>query len=401
MLVEDTEDDYLITSKFLKKLDCVDVIVTWCQSSSEALKICQSESFDMFIFDYQIDEMSGVELAQKVKEITKSQTTKLSTPSIILTSVVDQDVAIEAMHVGVDDFVAKSHLSSACLERALSNVLSKHRLKEKVARKTIKIQQINEELEKANIKLEMTNQQLLKRNDEIGRFYQTVSHELKTPLTSIREFISIILDGIAGPINKDQEEYLTIAFGGCKQMVLYINDLLDVTRLDNQKLTLEKKSQSVEDVINQVVAFMAPKIKVNQIHLSVDVEPHLPLLEFDADRIKQVLMNMISNALKFTQTDGSLAIKSWPSAGCVNITVSDTGKGIHKNDLPHIFDRLYQVEDSERMSQHGLGLGLYICKEIIKLHDGDISVESDLGDGTTFKITLPVLPEESRKVANA
>lgn len=401
MLVEDTEDDYIITSNFLKKMNFADVELNWCKSSEEALLACQEDDYDIYIFDYHIDQLNGIELAEKIRDMTEAEGSELHKPTIILTNVEDQAVTIEAMRIGADDFVAKNHLSSACLERALSNALTKYRLKEKLAKKSSKLKEINAKLAITNIQVIEMNQQLSKRNDEIGKFYQTVSHEIKTPLTSIREFISIILDGIAGPINEEQAEYLAIALSGCNQMVVYINDLLDVTRLDHQKLSLDKQEQSINSVLKQAIALMQPKANEKKLDVTVEYGDDLPAIAIDADRIKQVLMNVISNAIKFSDSGKTLSISSKYHKQSIHIEISDTGKGIQKEDIPHIFERLYQVEDGDRMSQHGLGLGLYICKEIIKLHDGDITVQSKYGEGTTFTISLPIstIRSEDKKVA--
>src|SRR5207248_1411600 len=155
-------------------------------------------------------------------------------------------------------------------------------------------------------KLESTNKDLLRKNEEIQNFYHTLSHELKTPLTSAREFISIVMDGLAGKVNETQLEYLGIAKESCNQLRVFLNDLMDTTRLETGKLRMERKSVALGSLVQQIVRMMNPVAAAKRIRLSETVQPRLPTVLIDEHRITQVITNLLNNALKFTPEGGKI-----------------------------------------------------------------------------------------------
>ncbi len=257
-----------------------------------------------------------------------------------------------------------------------------------------------EEMRRIQAQVERTNADLRRKNDEIQNFYHTLSHELKTPLTSAREFISIVVDGLAGPPNDTQREYLRIALDSCNQLRVCINDLLDATRLETGKLSIDLKPTAVGDVARRVLKTLEAAASGKTIALECDIEPDLPKVELDENRITQVVTNLLNNALKFTEPGGriTVAVAASPDKhGHVEVSVSDTGRGIPPGQMERIFDRLYQIKTGDATTEQGVGLGLYICRELVRLHGGDIRVESQPGVGSTFTFTLPVTaPEEHR-----
>jgi len=244
--------------------------------------------------------------------------------------------------------------------------------------------------------LERTNRELRRKNEEIQKFYHSVSHELKTPLTAMREFLSIVLDGLAGPVEDQQREYLTIAKEGCDQLTFRLNDLVDATRLDTGKLGLSPKPASIAEIMRQAVTSMALYAQKKQIRLKQRHQGKLPDVLVDNQRIMQVLTNLIGNAIKFTDNDGRVVVKAskdLSEADKIMVSVSDTGRGIEAQKCARIFDRLYQTRQSDGTRDEGLGLGLYICQQIVHLHGGEISVQSTPGKGSTFMFTLPICDE--------
>jgi CheY-like chemotaxis protein/nitrogen-specific signal transduction histidine kinase len=241
-------------------------------------------------------------------------------------------------------------------------------------------------------KLKQANQDLLAKNHEIQNFYHTLSHELKTPLTSAREFLSIMIDGLAGPLNETQLEYLGIAKDSCDQLRVCIDDLMDATRLETGKLAIELKPASLGTLVQRVLTSMRPAASEKDIALNLEIEPELPEVPLDENRISQVLTNLLSNAIKFTPARGKIVAKAGTRGAApdlVQVSISDTGPGIPKEEQDRIFDRLYQVKAGDAANGQGLGLGLYLCRELVRLHGGNIWVESALGHGSTFSFVLP------------
>jgi PAS domain S-box-containing protein len=263
-----------------------------------------------------------------------------------------------------------------------------------------KLEQSNRELEALAHKMELTNQALTRKHREQQDFYHTVSHELKTPLTSNREFISIILDGLAGPLTSEQREYLNLAREGCDQIKFCLNDLLDATRLETGKLDVTPAPTRAEELVRKALGSMEPAMQAKGITLRAEVQPGLPEMPLDERRINQVLLNLLSNALKFTPAGGTVVVRAGEDPrqpGWVQMAVSDTGRGIPPEHLTRIFERLYQVRESDTSTEGGLGLGLFIAREIVRLHGGSLWVESEVGRGSTFQFTLPQRWQRRRK----
>jgi PAS domain S-box-containing protein len=252
--------------------------------------------------------------------------------------------------------------------------------------------QADEQMRDMQSQLEQTNRALMKRSEELQYVYHTLSHELKTPLTSAREFVSIVIDGLAGELNSTQLNYLRIAKQSCTELAVYINDLLDATRLDTGKLHIELKAVSLTAIIKRAMAIMEPVAAGKKIRLREELDTHLMDVMADESRIMQILTNLLNNALKFTFEGGEIIVRLGEdpkSSEFVQISVIDSGCGIPKDQIDNLFHRFYQIKKGDATPEKGVGLGLYLCREMVLLHGGNIWVESTLGAGSTFSFTIP------------
>jgi signal transduction histidine kinase/CheY-like chemotaxis protein len=230
-------------------------------------------------------------------------------------------------------------------------------------------------------------------------FVSNVSHELRTPLMSISGAIEL-LTGELENTNPSMVNLLNICKRNSNRMSNLIQDLLDFSRIESGTIAILKKSVSLEGLVNETVSELGPIITNKKIRLKVYNFPsNIPLLQADPDRIKQVLINLINNAIKFTPETGEVTVNAElitePCAGqtdksFVEICISDTGIGISPEDQKKVFDKFYQVDGSTTRNAGGIGLGLALTKRIIDLHNGQIRVESELGKGSRFYFTLPV-----------
>jgi len=260
--------------------------------------------------------------------------------------------------------------------------------------------QAEQERQEIQAQLEQVNRDLSSKHEEIQNFYHTLSHELKTPLTSAREFVSIVMDGLAGPLNETQHNYLDIARESCNQIRVCLNDLLDATRLETGKLSIERKPASLGALAERVVTAMQPAAVEKKITLSAHIDPDLPEVPLDENRILQVINNLLANALKFTSEGGSVTVgvaETPDQPEFLQVSVSDTGRGIAREELDRIFDRLYQVKTGDGATGQGVGLGLYLCRELVSLHGGGIQVQSEPGKGSIFRFCLPKTPSLPRR----
>lgn len=220
-------------------------------------------------------------------------------------------------------------------------------------------------------------------------FLSVVSHELKTPLTTIKGYVDIILMGKTGPINDRQHDFLSTVQQSTSNLQRLINDLLEFSRMEAGQIKLRPDQISVFGVAAKVVEQLTPLAEEGGLVLSNSIDEDIALVEADPMRIEQVLTNLVSNALKFTPAQGRVTISATDLGDEVRVSVSDTGIGISEQEQSRVFRRFYQVDSGATRSYRGAGLGLTICKFIVEYHHGRIWVESKVGVGSTFHFVLP------------
>jgi len=241
-----------------------------------------------------------------------------------------------------------------------------------------------------------------------SEFISTTSHELRTPLAAIRESVMLILDGTTGALSKEQDRFLKIAKRNIDRLTTLINDLLDISKIESGKMQLKKSPYDIEEVIKGALEPMYILARENDLELKDEYEAGLPEVQCDADKIIQVITNLVSNSLKYTPAGGSISIKVSRCQSVQDkdiskiqgakdtfkdylvVAVKDTGMGIDKNDFNRLFMKFGQLDGSLTRRSGGTGLGLVICKELVSMHGGEIWVESEVGKGSTFSFTLPV-----------
>jgi PAS domain S-box-containing protein len=222
-----------------------------------------------------------------------------------------------------------------------------------------------------------------------SQFISTVSHELRTPLTIIKEDIAIVLDGAAGKVKPKQQEMLEMAQRNIDRLARLINDVLDFQKLQSGKAKFNMQENNINVVIEQVYNTMVGVIKKKGVDLCLNLDNSLPRTLFDSDKMIQVLTNLVSNAMKFTEK-GSITISSRKIENAIRVSVVDTGCGIKPEDLSKLFRQFSQVGTGHTRKTGGTGLGLVISKDIVEKHGGRTWVESEFGKGTTFHFLLPI-----------
>ena len=229
-------------------------------------------------------------------------------------------------------------------------------------------------------------------------FLSHVSHELRSPLTAIKQFTTILLGGLAGDLTTEQREYQFIVLKNIRQLQAMIDDLLEVTRLETGKLTVEPASVSISDAVADSFETLQGTASAKGITLTCDVPPDLPWAHADQTRLRQILIILLENAIKFTPAAGAVSVQVRHVRGdrqFLVFEVSDTGCGVPAENRDRVFERLYQAAAHSQGSRKGLGLGLYICKELVTRQGGNIWVAPRQPTGTTFSFTLPVFSLDS------
>lgn len=230
-----------------------------------------------------------------------------------------------------------------------------------------------------------------------SEFVSTVSHELRTPMTSIKGYADLILMGAAGPLGDAQHRYLEVIRKNADRLQWLVNDLLDISRIETGKTQLALQPLDMARLISGVVDdHVRGRIQHEgkQLSVSTDIAPSLPLVNADPEKVTRVLTNLVDNAMNYTPPGGAIAIGAHPQGDFVRISVHDTGIGIAKEDHTRIFERFYRAEDEAVQAVPGTGLGLAIVQSLVTMHGGELTLESEVGEGSTFAFTLPLVPGE-------
>lgn len=222
------------------------------------------------------------------------------------------------------------------------------------------------------------------------QFLSILSHELRTPVNAITGFGSILADEVAGPLSDEQHAYLRKMLKGADILLVLINDLLDMSRIQAGKFSLEPQLMSLHHVAEDVVSHLKPLADQCHHRIEVDVPADLPDLLADAQRVGQVLTNLTNNAIKFTPEGGTIRIAARREGGGIRCEVCDTGIGIAPQDVTKLFQPFTQLDMSHTRRVGGTGLGLSISKALVEAHGGQIGVDSTPGMGSTFWFTLPL-----------
>ncbi len=234
--------------------------------------------------------------------------------------------------------------------------------------------------------------QKLKELDRMKEdFMSSVTHELRSPLTAIKGYINLMLEGRAGEISPRQKEFLTIVSNNTSRLGRFINDILDLAKIEAGMMEIKPELVSLYEPANEIMTLMKSVAEDKKITLISEVPPDAPKLMIDKDRVGQIITNLLSNALKFTPEGGKITLKYIDKGEYVQIGVADTGIGIPKESLGKIFSKFEQVSEHRKKVKgaKGTGLGLSIAKGLTEGHGGKIWVESEVDVGTTFWFTLP------------
>jgi signal transduction histidine kinase/FixJ family two-component response regulator len=235
-------------------------------------------------------------------------------------------------------------------------------------------------------------QKVQERTQELRDFVSAVYHELNTPITAIRGYAALLLDGKAGSLTAKQRRFLTTIRNNNLRLMRLVADLSDISKIDDGRLTIHPEPLNLKDAIDEMMRTLSTTIEEKEITVEISLA-HAPSVLGDPQRVVQILTNLVGNACRYTPVGGQIIIASRRSDGYAETTIQDTGIGIHEEELDSIFERFYRSADPLVRDQTGTGLGLSITRSLVELHGGRIWVESELGKGSSFRFTLPLVQE--------
>ena len=362
LLVEDNPNDAQLLMESLRTEVGHEIEIDCVQNLKTALERLSGSRYDVILLELTLPDSTGMLSLIKLRKYSTD------IPIIILTGLDDKDVALSCVKYGAQDYLVKGKPSDGSIYRVITYSVER-------CRADAAIKQLN----------------LLEQREH---FIAMLAHDLRSPITGADRIISLILDGMAGPLSERQQNLLSMVSGTNKTLLLMINNVLDAYRLEEggEKFLITRLDLST--LIVDCLQDLEPVAHGKDIRLRhTSTVPHEVLA--DSMAMRRVITNLVSNALKFTPSGGQVEVIFEMEGVKACLKVIDNGIGIESEKLPNLFERFYQTHAQNRAA--GLGLGLHLCKHLVDAQRGTISCESTLNEGTTFKVLLPVAYRESVK----
>lgn len=346
-------------------------------SGQKALDQVQQCVPDMILLDVMMPGMDGLEVLTRLRQKYNS----VELPILMVTAKNANDDIISAFEKGANDYIEKP------VEFAVMLARIRHHLQHK---------RLDDELKRSQHKLLEHNILLNTANQHKINFISSMSHELRTPLNAILGFSEVLIDGMAGDLNEKQKEYCKEIYDSGSFLLIIINDLLDLSKLEAGKLRLDRQNTDVEMLVQHMIGMVKAIADLHQVKINVDIQQNLGSGNLDAVRVKQILINLLVNAIKFTDSGKEVVLHILKDEQQhLVIQVIDQGCGISTQDLKLVFLPFEQAESSlQGKKVEGTGLGLALVKKLAELHGGSVTAHSELGRGSCFTVILPFLPVE-------
>jgi signal transduction histidine kinase len=361
LLVEDNSADAVLLQEMFRKESVDSFQMTHLSRMTDAEAHLLKNQTDVVLLDMGLPDAGGLDTVRRAHAAAPD------VPTIVLTGLDDEVLAAEAIKAGAVDYLIKGQIENRALPRMLRHTIERQRLQTEADHAKAQELQIKDE------------------------FLSHVSHELRSPVFAIYQFVTILLDKLAGEVNPQQKEYLDIVLRNVVQLQSMIEDLLEVTRVQGGKLAIDQQSASAVDAVEYAVKTLLVAATAKQISLSATFLPGLPPVWADPKRVRQILIILLDNAIKFTPANGEVRVRVHATEpGFLTLEVADTGAGISPEMTERVFERLYQISEPGTAGRKGLGLGLHICKELVTRQGGQIRALNTPGEGATMVVTLPL-----------
>lgn len=328
-----------------------------------ALEWIKNKKFDLILLDINMPGMSGFEVCTKIRSDSSTD----QVPIIFLSAEAQKESILMGFELGAQDYIAKPFDSRELLARIRTHLTLKDTLE----------------------KLKIEKERAQSADRVKSTFLATMSHELRTPLNSIIGFTGILMKELPGPLNDEQKKQLGMAQNSARHLLSLINDILDISKIEAGQLKLDIHPFNLPEVINKVVEINKPFAEKKKLKILVSVSDNINEIISDNLRIQQILLNLVNNAIKFTEF-GTISIKCLSAGNFIKIQIADTGTGIESKKIEQLFKPFVQIDTGLTDKPEGTGLGLSICRKLTDMLDGKIEVESEFGKGSVFTVTLPV-----------
>ncbi|HAI68827.1 MAG TPA: hypothetical protein DCM38_05235 [Gammaproteobacteria bacterium] len=398
LIIDDMPFEVKLLSIFLNKMGFKVLAAYNGQKGIQAAELAQP---DLILLDMVMPGIDGFEVCEKLKNHPKTQDIPIIFMTARSTEILDK---IKGFELGAADYIAKpfehqdvlarinTHLKLHHLQQQLR--LQNQQLQEEVNRRKQAEKSLQEErngLVERTVYLSEANAKLAHIARLKDEFLANMSHELRTPLNAILGISEALQEEIYGSLNDLQRKSMRTLEDSGRHLLALINDILDLSKIEAEKLTLQIGTVSVDQICQAILRMTKEVAYKKQIRVSTTIDYTLETMQADERRLKQILVNLLSNAIKFTPAGGSVKLEVIGDAehGVVNFSVRDTGIGIAKEQIKDIFEPFMQLDGSLNRMQEGSGLGLSLVYRLTEMHGGSISIESEVDQGSCFTISLP------------
>ncbi|MBI2191245.1 MAG: response regulator [Planctomycetes bacterium] len=375
LLIEDNAGDARLMAETLAEVRDVRFDMKCVGRLSEGLDRLASEEVDVVLLDLFLPDGQGIDT------FLRAHRQAPEVPIVVLTGYDDENMAVQAMHEGAQDYLVKGRLDRNLLLRSIRYAMERNQMLERLN------QSVRERAAQA-AELERSNERLQELDRMKSEFVSVVSHELRTPLTSIRAAISLLGDGCLGKLNEEQKEYIDLVQRNLDRLESLVLDVLNISRIESGRLQIDLLQADLRHLASDVVQMLAPQAKARQCALTAGVPENARFARCDPDKITQVLVNLVGNAIKHNPERIRIGISAARDENRIRVTVSDNGIGIPLEDQPRIFERFYQVRRQSGGGSQGTGLGLAISRGLVEAHGGKLRLASEAGKGTAFSFDL-------------
>jgi signal transduction histidine kinase len=396
LVVDDDEIDRIAVHRGLKKAG-LEIKFSEATNYAEALIMLtdgvaalRTNSFDCVFLDYRLPDGDGLTLIREL------QNRGIKVPLIVLTGQGDEQIAVELMKAGASDYLPKSKISPEILKTILRNAIRIHQAEKKVelTRQRLRVnnkilKRQNQELARQRQQIELQNLKLQQLSRLKSQFIANMSHELRTPMNAIMGFSQLLLRQYPDPLTPQQLDIITRIFNNSQNLLIMLNEVLDFSKIEAGHLELSLSEFNLSRLVTLTVEELRSLAQGKNLSLQIETNIENPYLVSDRNLVRRILINLVSNAIKFTDM-GEVTVKVRElTAQRLEIAVQDTGCGIAPQNLQEIFEAFRQVDQTITRRYTGTGLGLAITKSLVKMIQGNITVESELGQGSQFRVELP------------
>jgi signal transduction histidine kinase len=367
LVVDDDEVDRMAVHRALLNAGVL-VSLSEVDTCSEAIRLIHTNSYDCVFLDYRLPDGDGLTL------ISQLRAANIKVPLVVLTGQSDEQVAVELMKAGANDYLSKSRVSSETLGQVLRNAIRVYRAELQAEEAMLQLRQSNKILVEKNKELEQQRQQIQQQNIKLlqasqlkSKFLATISHELRTPMNAIIGFSQFLLRPKYGSLSDSQRDMVERILNNGKHLLGLLNEVLDFSKIESGQLELKPQIYDISTVIDSTVGEMKTQASMKKLSLSVTNKLDDPIVYSDPLRVKQILTNLLSNAIKFTKVGGvDVGVESVDEDRIV-ISVHDTGIGIDSDEIDNIFEVFRQIDQEINREYPGTGLGLAIVKSLVNI----------------------------------